>query len=123
MIQCPLRHPAQLLTLTGQGLLSWIAYSVFTKSLVRILEHRPVSYTTFEAITFHNSTLFSVWLMIKDWVRNGGPRAKAAVMWMIVASLYVLAFPTLMSAVTGYTSNTRGKASLVALITLNNLVY
>jgi hypothetical protein len=97
------------LTFVGQSLLAYIAYSVFTKSLVRNMEQRPVSYGTFEAITFRNSTVVSLWLMLRDYATNGGGRAKAAIMWMIVASSYVLAFPTLMSAVTGYSSNSQGK--------------
>jgi hypothetical protein len=76
-----------------------------------MMEQRPVSYGTFEAITFRNSTFASLWLMTRDYATNGGVRAKAAITWMIMASLYVLAFPTLMSAMTGYASNSQGMLS------------
>ena len=107
------------LNLPGQGLLGYVAYSVFTKSLVRIMEQTPVSYETFEAITFHNTTLFSLWLMIKNYTTNGGSRARVAILWMLFASLYVLAFPALMSAMTGYDSNSQG--GLYLLWSLNDL--
>jgi hypothetical protein len=86
-------QPSPMLTLLGQWLLAYIAYSVFTKSLVRIMERKPVSYGTFEAINFRNSTIFSLGLMMKNYATNGGLRTKTAIAWMIVASLYVLVFP------------------------------
>jgi hypothetical protein len=73
------------------------------------MEQRPVSYGTFEATTFRNPTAVSLWLLTKDYLRNGDPRAKAAIMWMMIASLYVLVFPNRMSAVTGYAANSQGR--------------
>jgi hypothetical protein len=73
------------------------------------MEQRPVSYGTSEVTTFRNSTAGSLGLLIKDYVKNGDPRAKAAIIWMMIASLYVLVFPTLMSAVTGYAANSQGR--------------
>jgi hypothetical protein len=70
---------SRILNSPGQGLLGYVAYSVFTKSLVRIMEQTPVSYGTFEAITFRNTTVFSLWLMIKDYTTNGGSRARSPV--------------------------------------------
>lgn len=49
--------------------------------------------------------------MIKDYATNGGLQAKAAIAWMIIASSYILIFPTLMSAVTGYATNNQGTFS------------
>jgi hypothetical protein len=67
-----------------------------------------VSCGIFEAITFRNSTIFSLWRMMKNYATNGGLRTKSTIAWMIVASLYVLVFPILMSAVTGYATNSEG---------------
>lgn len=100
-----------MLIFPGQWNLGCIAYSVFTKSLVRIMEQRPISYRTFEAITFHSSTIVSILFVIRDFATNGGRRAKATFTWIIIVFLYVLAFSTLTSAVTGYASNSQGRFS------------
>jgi hypothetical protein len=66
------------------------------------MERSPVSLKTFESITLQNSSVLALGNLIKDYSTNSGVRAKLSVFWMILALSYVLGFPTLMSAMTGY---------------------
>lgn len=77
-------------------------YRVFTKCLTRMMERSPVSLETFESVTLQNSSGRALVNLIRDYSTNGGARAKLSVSWMILSLSYVLGFPTLMSAMTGY---------------------
>lgn len=77
-------------------------YRAFTKCLTRMMERSPASFKTFESITLQNSSVWALGNLIKDYSTNSGVRAKLSVSWMILALSYVLGFPTLMSAMTGY---------------------
>ena len=77
-------------------------YRAFTKCLTRMMERSPVSFKTFESITLQDSSVWALANLIKDYSTNSGVRAKLSVSWMILALSYVLGFPTLMSAMTGY---------------------
>jgi hypothetical protein len=66
------------------------------------MERSPVSLETFESVTLQNSSGRALVNLIKDYSTNGGARAKLSVSWMILSLSYVLGFPTLMSAMTGY---------------------
>jgi hypothetical protein len=66
------------------------------------MESSPVSFDTFEAVALQGSSVQALVGLVKDYVTNRGIRAKLAVSWMILAISYVLLFPTLMSAMTGY---------------------
>ncbi|KAK5080944.1 hypothetical protein LTR05_008260 [Lithohypha guttulata] len=87
----------------GQALLAIVTYQVFTKSLTRTMEETPVSHDTFKAITLQNDTIAGLYLLTKDFLRTSGGRARVAMFWTILASVFVLALPTWLSAMTGYT--------------------
>jgi hypothetical protein len=67
-----------------------------------MMERSPVSFATFESVTLQNSSVWALVNLVKDYSTNSGVRAKLSVSWMILALTYVLGFPTLMSAMTGY---------------------
>lgn len=89
----------------GQGFLAWISYLVFSKSLIRFMENSPVSYGTFEALTFNTASLSTILRLGKNYYTNATVRAKFAIFWIIVASIWVAAFPTFASAMSGYSPN------------------
>lgn len=89
----------------GQGLLAVISYIVFSKSLMRFMEDSSVSYGTFEALTFQTASTLTIFKLIRDFYSNATARAKIAVFWMILASIWVAAFPTFTSAMSGYSAN------------------
>jgi hypothetical protein len=89
----------------GQAILLYIAFKVFTMTLSRTMETEPVSYGTFESMAFTSPTFISPFILIRDFVSNKGLRARLAVAWTIIASFYVLAFPSLNDTVSGYSTN------------------
>jgi len=88
----------------GQMLLTYVAYRVFTKSLARAMEDSQVSYHTFAALAFEPGTIAGVFMLAKDFASNRCFRSKMVVSWVLMATLHIIAFPTLSSAMTGYTS-------------------
>jgi hypothetical protein len=89
----------------GQFILLYVAFKVFTMTLSRTMETEPVSYGTFESMAFTSPTFVSPFILIRDFVTNRGLRARVAVAWTIIASFYVLAFPTLNDTMSGYSTN------------------
>lgn len=91
----------------GQGgrlLLASVSYIVFMDGLTRLLETSAVSYQLYATIVFDHSSLQSTWTSLKAIFTGHGWRGRAFLAWFFVASIYVLAFPALMSAATGYLS-------------------
>ncbi|KAJ9613136.1 hypothetical protein H2200_003077 [Cladophialophora chaetospira] len=89
----------------GQAILVAISFIVFSKALVRSMESSPVSYGTFEAVTLQHGSLTANLKLARDLLKSRSVRARAAVVWMIVSGAFVLAFPTVVSAMTGYSVN------------------
>lgn len=71
------------------------------------MEASAVSYRTFEAITLSDVSLSGLFILCRDFASNKGLRAKFAILWILLSASFILAFPTLMSAMTGYSANTR----------------
>ena len=92
----------------GQAVLAIFTYKAFTKALSRTMESSSVSNETFEAMTLQNDTIFGVLKLMRDFLKIGGTRAKVAMFWTILATLFVLLVPTWLSAMTGYTSDISG---------------
>lgn len=91
----------------GQGgrlLLAWISYTVFMDGLTRMLEASSVSYQLYATMVFDTTSLWSTWSTLKAIFTGHGWRGRAFLAWFFVASIYVLGFPALMSAATGYVS-------------------
>jgi hypothetical protein len=92
----------------GQGLLGLISYKIFTKALTYALEDPQVSvsYRTYTALVFNEPSLTSVLKLSIEYFKNTSRSIRAVVLWIIFSSLYLCSFPTLASAMTGYSSNT-----------------
>jgi hypothetical protein len=89
----------------GQALLTGTSYVIFSKSLLRIMERKSVSYGTFEVLGFQTASATTIFKLMRDYLTNHGVRAKFSILWIILSSIYVVAFPTLASAMTGYSAN------------------
>lgn len=91
----------------GQLILSAITFIVFSKSLNRLLEQpdSSFSYDTFRAIVFEPPSLIVMIKFYKDIRSRTDQRARWSLTWFVFASLYVVAFPTITSAMTGYNAN------------------
>ncbi|KAJ9642497.1 hypothetical protein H2199_004878 [Coniosporium tulheliwenetii] len=93
----------------GQAVLMYIAYRVFTRSLVFSMESRPTPYQVFAAIAFDTVSMNTIHILGKEcvapWQRTR--RRRLTIVGLIFASSYILAFPTLISALTGYDATYR----------------
>lgn len=69
------------------------------------MELSSVSHDTFKAVTLQNDTIWGLAILVKDFFKNGGRRAKVAILWTVLAGLFVLMVPTWLSAMTGYTAD------------------
>lgn len=70
------------------------------------MEVEPVTFRTFRAIFIHNeASVFAIFGLIKDFGFRLRLHSRVAMVFMITTMIFILAFPTLGSAMTGYTSN------------------
>ncbi len=79
-----------------QAAVGFIAYRVFMKAMVRLAEtEEGVGYELFAAMAFYPTSVVTIWHLLKM-------RGRWTVMWLGVSVAYLLAFPTMMDAVSGY---------------------
>jgi len=90
----------------GQTLLAWITYKVSTKWLTKTMESAPVSYTTFESLAFTPPSFLRAWNIVPDIRTSRVMKARLTLIWIILSSLFVLSFSTLIAAMSGYNTNT-----------------
>jgi hypothetical protein len=116
----------------GQSILAVLTFKVFTKALTRLLEDRQksVSYGMFEAVVFQEASPSSIWKMGSNLRTRLTGGEIVVFIWMIMSSIYVLSFPTWLSAMTGYTTNvspylntTEGVKISWSNITLHRVAY
>lgn len=88
----------------GRFAMAWISYRVFMDGLARLAEQTPISYTLYASLTFSTTSLFAVWTSFKAVFFLKGWRIKCFLLWFTMSTIYVLGFPTLMSATGGYLS-------------------
>ena len=91
----------------GQSVAVYISYRVFNQALVYIMDSQPVSYNTYGAVAFESGSMLSLWHYAKALVK--GSSKSNLKRWrifsaMILTTAYVVAVPTLYSAMTGYTT-------------------
>ncbi|KAK3690449.1 hypothetical protein B0T22DRAFT_481627 [Podospora appendiculata] len=79
---------------------SWKAISVYIKSC---MHQDPVTYATYWTVFIEGQpSLTSTTQLVRDFATRKGLRSKAAMTFIVAAMVYVLAFPTLAGAMTGY---------------------
>lgn len=79
----------------------WVSYIVFSDALLRLIERHPATYETFMRIALEGPCLASAWILLKELFRKRSKRTWALFFYMLLSSLYVLAIPTFLSAMTG----------------------
>ncbi|KAG9194140.1 hypothetical protein G6011_04175 [Alternaria panax] len=91
----------------GQLLLAWTNYRVFNEWLVYHMEMHHTSYKLYAAVAFETTTMGTLGVLGKEFLAFGAGTWKRLFRWlailsMLLSTLYVIAFPTLMAAMTGY---------------------
>jgi hypothetical protein len=91
----------------GQLLLAWVNYRVFNEWLVYHMELHPTSYKLYAAVAFETTTIGTLGVLAKEFLAFGQGTWKRFFRWlailsMLLSTIYVLSFPTLMAAMTGY---------------------
>ncbi|KAJ5058261.1 hypothetical protein PSV09DRAFT_2408878 [Bipolaris maydis] len=91
----------------GQLLLGWVNYRVFNEWLVYHMEMHFTSYKFYAAVAFETTTMGTLGVLAKEFLAFGKRTRRQFFRWlailsMLLSNLYVLSFPTLMAAMTGY---------------------
>jgi len=91
----------------GQLVLAWVNWRVFNEWLVWCAEGEGVGWRMYAAVSFETTSLNTLGVLGKESLCLEGRRWKRWVRWlglvsMLLSTLYVLSFPTLMAALTGY---------------------
>lgn len=90
----------------GQLCLTGICFVVFSQVLLYLMETRPVSYPLFAKIALDPASIWS----LRSMVRRSPCRARKSstsifMFCMVLATIYVVAFPTMMGSMTGYVTS------------------
>jgi hypothetical protein len=93
----------------GQLGLAWVNWRVFNEWLVGWMEHHQASWKIYASLAFQTTSLSSLGVVGKEILAsaNGVGWKRWSLRWlamvgMFFSTLYVLSFPTLMAAMTGY---------------------
>jgi hypothetical protein len=91
----------------GQMGLAWVNWVVFNEWLVFHLERWSTSYKMYSAIALQTTSWTMLGVVAKEFLCFGDKTWTRFFRWlamfsMFISTLYVLAFPTLMAAMTGY---------------------
>ncbi|KAF2475122.1 uncharacterized protein BDR25DRAFT_381938 [Lindgomyces ingoldianus] len=91
----------------GQLLLAYVNYQVFNEWLVYHMEIHLTSYKMYSTVAFQTTSLSALGVLGKEFLAFGESSWRRFFRWlgifcMLLSTLYVLSFPTLMAAMTGY---------------------
>ncbi|KAH7351445.1 hypothetical protein BKA66DRAFT_278434 [Pyrenochaeta sp. MPI-SDFR-AT-0127] len=90
----------------GQFILAFISWRVFVKYVTMCMEIEPVTYQLFRTIFIETEpSLPSTYRTIKSFIFQRRLRSRTAMTFMVVTMVFILAFPTLISAMSGYDAN------------------
>jgi hypothetical protein len=89
----------------GQFLLGFISYRVSADAMLAIMESDPVSYDLYTAISISGSGILSAARLVKQIVSRRSWKWVYLLTSLALALSWVLAWPTMMSAMTGYVAN------------------
>jgi hypothetical protein len=86
----------------GQFLLGLISYRVLADSLLAIMESDPVSYELYSAISISGSGVLSAAYLVKQFMCGSSWKHVCLLFPLALSLAWVLAWPTVMRAMTGY---------------------
>ena len=86
----------------GRFVMAWLSYRAFLDGLTRIMEYSAVPYNLHASMVFSAPSLLALKHAVKTLFTIRGSRGKFFLLWLVISSVYVLAFPSLISATAGY---------------------
>ncbi|USP75159.1 uncharacterized protein yc1106_02433 [Curvularia clavata] len=90
----------------GQSLLAYISWCVFANYVTTSMEVMPVTFRTYRTIFLQNgSLLVGIPRLIRDFCSRHALHSRFAMVFMVFTMAFSLAFPTLVSSLTGYKGN------------------
>lgn len=90
----------------GQSLLAYFSWKAFSVYVRASMETAPVTYRTFWTSFMQNdASVRSIIRLARDFASKRGLRSKVAMSFMIITMVFIMVFPTLAGAMTGYTAN------------------
>ncbi|KAI0543541.1 hypothetical protein F4679DRAFT_568346 [Xylaria curta] len=88
----------------GQGILAFFSWRTFADYATVSMETNPVTYKTFTALFMESGpSLMSICRSLRDFVVYRRLKSRASTAWVILCMLFVLAWPTFIAAMSGYT--------------------
>ena len=91
----------------GQVFLIYVAYRVYSASLAYVMETQAVSFSTYGAVSFQTGSFASLGHYLSNLASGRFPatwRSLRIFLLFVLTTLYIVSFPTLFSAMTGYAS-------------------
>jgi len=90
----------------GQALLASISWRAFADYTSVSMQARPVTYQTFQTIFLQDQPgIWSTFYLARDFARSRGLQSRVMMTIMVFVAVFILLFPTLGSAMTGYSAN------------------
>ncbi|PVI05972.1 hypothetical protein DM02DRAFT_515836, partial [Periconia macrospinosa] len=90
----------------GQTTLAFFSWRAFIDYVTISMEIAPVTFDTFRAIFLENTpSIYSISLLIRDFTSRKRLQSRIAMFFIVTSMLFSLLFPTLASAMTGYTTH------------------
>ncbi|KAI1290582.1 hypothetical protein F5Y03DRAFT_378179 [Xylaria venustula] len=91
----------------GQGILAYFSWHSFADYATVSMETTPITYTTFIILFLESDPSFkSICQLLRDFLQHRRLSSKVSTAWVIISMLFVLAWPTLISAMSGYSPET-----------------
>lgn len=89
--------------------MAFISLQVFARYITACMRVAPVSYQTFYTIFVQkDASIFGIWDLTRDFCFRLPLSSRAAMVFMVTTMIFILAFPTMTGAMTGYSNNVSG---------------
>ena len=90
----------------GQSFLAIISWTVFAAYVTTSMGLRPITYKTFWIIFIDSEpSIYALGSLIRDFTSRRGLVSKPAMIFILLVTSFILAFPTMISAMTAYDLN------------------
>ncbi|ORY54948.1 uncharacterized protein BCR38DRAFT_310813, partial [Pseudomassariella vexata] len=95
----------QLVGRFGQTILAYVSWRTFADYISTSMAHSPITYRTFWIVFIQNEPgLTSIFRLMRDSIKYRRLELVVAMLFMVATMVFLLAWPTLASAMTGYTT-------------------